>query len=133
MSGDLEDTNYTSFNTYIDTEFHSTKLGGQCTEEDVLQRAGFWGYLMQIVYQVSLLSLHETSLGFETIIRIAALHQKIQSVAISFPALSLRLQTVLKAKRITSFVADKCRRCYSNRCCLLVRDCPIHVECSARP
>lgn len=50
----LEDTAYTSINTYRDKAFKNIKLRSQYTEEDILQRAGFWGYLMQIAYQVSL-------------------------------------------------------------------------------
>ncbi|KAK4775540.1 hypothetical protein SAY87_023501 [Trapa incisa] len=50
---DLENTTYTSIDTYRGQNFQITKPRSQYTEEDILQRAGFWGYLMQIAYQTS--------------------------------------------------------------------------------
>ncbi|KAK4774267.1 hypothetical protein SAY86_009202 [Trapa natans] len=52
-TSDLEESDYTSFNTYREREFQRSKLGNQYTEEYILQRAGFCGYLMQIAYQTS--------------------------------------------------------------------------------
>ncbi|KAF5455455.1 hypothetical protein F2P56_025028 [Juglans regia] len=49
---DLEESRTTNFNTYREREIKGTiKPQSHYTEEEIQQRAGFWGYLMQTAYQ----------------------------------------------------------------------------------
>ncbi|KAI3408628.1 uncharacterized protein J3R85_020194 [Psidium guajava] len=50
---DLEESRTTAPNANGEQEIRGSKLRRHYTEEEILQRAGFWGYLMQVLYQTS--------------------------------------------------------------------------------
>lgn len=52
LGRDLEDNRISDYRVKV-VETRVSKLRSRYTEEEILQRAGFWGYVMQIVYQVS--------------------------------------------------------------------------------
>jgi len=53
MSRDVEETMSTNLNVYQEKEAKgSIKLESRYLEEEFRHRAGFWGYLMQTIYQV---------------------------------------------------------------------------------
>ncbi|XP_030532788.2 uncharacterized protein LOC115742545 [Rhodamnia argentea] len=55
LGRDLEDNRISATNNYgvKKVETRVSKLRSCYTEEEILQRAGFWGYVMQIIYQTS--------------------------------------------------------------------------------
>jgi len=55
LERDLEDNRISATGNYgvKVVETRVSKLRSRYTEEEILQRAGFWGYVMQIIYQVS--------------------------------------------------------------------------------
>jgi len=54
LEGDVEETGTATSITYKEKESRSTvRLQSHRAEEAIQERAGFWGYLMQIIYQVS--------------------------------------------------------------------------------
>ncbi|KAJ6955787.1 hypothetical protein NC652_007025 [Populus alba x Populus x berolinensis] len=54
LKRDVEEDGTTTSTTYKEKKSGGTiKLRSHCAEEAIRERAGFWGYLMQIIYQVS--------------------------------------------------------------------------------
>ena len=54
LKRDVEEDGTATSTTYKEKKSGGTiKLRSHCAEEAIRERAGFWGYLMQIIYQVS--------------------------------------------------------------------------------
>ncbi|KAI4341629.1 hypothetical protein MLD38_026328 [Melastoma candidum] len=71
LRNDLEDNRYSIVSSNYEVgimEATGKRARSRYTEEDILQRAGFWGYLMQIAYQTSAGAVILTDIVFWCII-----------------------------------------------------------------
>lgn len=103
LNGNVEEHSSVTLTYRTKQNRNMTKLQKYLEQEDKDQRAGFWGYAMQVIYQVSL-SEH----GFVSLFGacLCLLHPN------RFPNLQLFLF-------LSDTWTDQCRRCGADRCCLL--------------